>query len=161
MTELEVDPNVRDIVGQPCYVCGKGVAIVVHYIKANTKKHRFFYGCSASTVEEKCRGTRAWERLAVPEELRAAALRDKGLPPQKPRAPQRAKGKAKIKKRPATENDAVSDDGDAAAEDDVLYVKVKKEKTTTTVTRRRAGDARFWTQIEDDDFAPRGPVKRL
>jgi len=33
-------------------------------------RDRFFWGCSNSTLENKCKGSKAWQKIEVPESLR-------------------------------------------------------------------------------------------
>jgi hypothetical protein len=64
--------KVIDIVGEKCYggACeGTGRAKVVWYEKGKNVI-RYFYGCDASTEERKCPGTKRWNSIQVPENLK-------------------------------------------------------------------------------------------
>lgn len=56
----------KDISSEICEECHVGKARVV-YMKS---RDRFFWGCSNSTLENKCKGSKAWQKIEVPESLR-------------------------------------------------------------------------------------------
>ena len=56
----------KDIRGEACEVCKVGKAHVVYF----AARARFFFGCSTSSKEKPCKGTKAWQRVDVPESLR-------------------------------------------------------------------------------------------
>jgi hypothetical protein len=61
--------NTIDIVGTLCDACGKGEAKVVWFLK-ESRSIRYFYGCSNSTQEQPCKGSKAWQRIQVPDHLK-------------------------------------------------------------------------------------------
>ncbi len=138
-----------DIVGQPCDKCGKGVAKVVHFVPSGTS-HRFFYGCSASTAAVPCKGSRVWQAIQVPEELRQEvdANREAG---------HRAAGRKPGAKRAMRDFDVDPDNDEIAGQ--LVFEEVKTE-TTTSVTKRTiikkrgvdVHDASYWSKPEDDDY---------
>ncbi len=138
--------RVLDIVGQPCDACDKnGVAKVIHFVQ-QSGKDRYFYGCSASTKDSKCAGSKAWQSIQVPEELKRKVLRDKGITKEQEIA------KKKKKKR------IVSEESDCSSgyEEFKEVVTTKTETSTTRTTkkvRRRRKDADHWTNAQDDDYA--------
>lgn len=56
----------KDISGELCDACGIGRAIVV---ACKPPKIRCFFGCSASSYEKPCKGSKAWQRIQVPKAL--------------------------------------------------------------------------------------------
>jgi hypothetical protein len=142
--------RVLDITGQPCDACDRGgVAKVVHFVKASGND-RFFFGCSASTQDNKCSGSKAWQSIQVPEELRKKALRDKGIT----REP---KTRGRAKKRVTLEG---SDEGSDSGEVEEIVTETKTEVKTVTsrhtvrkVKRRQIKDADHWTRASDDEYA--------
>jgi hypothetical protein len=136
--------RVLDIVGQPCDACDrKGVAKVVHFVQPSGK-HRFFYGCSASAKDTKCAGSKAWQSIEVPEELKQKVLRDKGVT--------KVHDKGKKKK-----TRMVSEQSDSSDYEELEEVTTTKTETSTTRTtkkvRRIRKDADHWTKAQDDDYA--------
>jgi hypothetical protein len=104
----------KDIRGEDCSSCGKGVARVA-FFKA---RNRFFFGCSASTKEAPCRGSREWQSVDVPEELRKI--------PDAPPLPDAVKpDPERDRKRPVSEvrQTGESSSGDESERAEVKYIK--------------------------------------
>lgn len=56
----------KDITGEVCAICNVGTAKVIYWEKRN----RFFFGCSSSSKTNPCPGTKQWQSVDVPKELR-------------------------------------------------------------------------------------------
>ncbi len=58
--------STKDICGDLCDVCKVGRAHVVYI----ASRHRFFFGCNASTKDKPCKGSKSWQSIDVPQALR-------------------------------------------------------------------------------------------
>lgn len=56
----------KDLREDVCEECKIGRAHVVYMPSRN----RFFWGCSNSTLERKCKGSKSWQKIEVPDDLR-------------------------------------------------------------------------------------------
>lgn len=144
--------RVLDITGQPCYACdNNGTAKVVHYVQ-DGGKHRFFFGCSASTENVKCPGSKPWQSVQVPEDLKNAMLKQKGLDPLKPKKAHAKKPSMRAQRR------SESSDSD----DNVVREEVRTEHRVSNITTRitltkksknkKKKDQDLWNSKGDDEF---------
>lgn len=142
----------NDIRGCKCYSCGKGVAKVVHFVK-DSGEHRFFFGCSASTKEEPCKGPKPWMKVQVPENVRLeyAALNNV---PYTGSASQ--KGREKKEKKARRRDDSVVI-GPLSITDSVVNITMHKGSALgfgpkKKKKQKRSSDADLWAGADDDDF---------
>lgn len=141
----------RDITGEPCHACGKGVAKVVH-CKTKNHKDRFFFGCSASTEEKKCPGTRAWQSIEVPEEQKRAELQRKGLSVSRPAAAQAAQEEGAPALGRRSRAAAGVDSSDGSDDGGVVVTSTLTTRIKLVKAKKRRDDSVFWTTAQDDDY---------
>lgn len=139
-----------DIVGQPCYACSKGGKARVCYY---AKKTHFFYGCDKSTAEDKCKGTKAWQSIDVPEELRIQYAEENNIK----YVPKAKRDKKPNKKRPPQKTVTLSQkirvEGkmEGGVRVSTLIEEVGKDRKKKV---SRPNDAAMWTKKEDDEYTP-------